>query len=132
MKDQENTMEAGGRTELWMKSLQNIVRKPYGWSYHEFGFSHNIWLDIARVGGVVSFLIFLVFTIRAFFTIHKSLALIKDNSLRIMVLAYGIAFLLVCSVEPILDANPYYLPLFCFYIGVFRSFIEEKKHTILT
>ena len=48
--DEYGASTAGGRTERWVKSIENIFYKPLGWDVKEFGLSHNLWLDVARAG----------------------------------------------------------------------------------
>ena len=50
---------AGGRTGLWQEALSKVVAKPLGWTSDHY--AHNLWLDTAKVGGVLSLVLLLWF-----------------------------------------------------------------------
>ena len=55
---------AGGRTEKWSGGLKSIITDPFGWELSRFGYAHNLWLDVARVAGVVPLIILIFFQFR--------------------------------------------------------------------
>jgi hypothetical protein len=114
---------AGGRTERWTKSIVNLWDKPLGWSVDDFGFSHNLWFDIARVGGTLSFILLLIFTIKNAVNIKKAILLIPQNALlNTAFICFGLSFYLLFFVEPIFDG---YFPLFvfyCFFLGIIAQY----------
>ncbi|WP_282050987.1 hypothetical protein [Maribacter aquivivus] len=114
---------AGGRTERWTKSIVNLWEKPLGWDVTDFGFSHNLWFDIARVGGTLSFILLLIFTIKNAVNIKKAILLIPQNALlNTAFICYGLSFYLLFFVEPIFDG---YFPLFvfyCFFLGIIAQY----------
>lgn len=119
---------AGGRTERWAKSIINLWEKPLGWPVEEFGFSHNLWFDIARVGGTLSFILLLIFTIKNAIRIKQAINLVSKNVLlNTVFICYGLSFYLLFFVEPIFDG---YFPLFvlyCFFLGVIAQYIINNK-----
>ncbi|MBU2901526.1 hypothetical protein [Maribacter dokdonensis] len=119
---------AGGRTERWSKSIVNLWEKPLGWDVSEFGFSHNLWFDIARVGGTLSFILLLIFTIKNAVYIKKAIFLIPKNALlNTAFICYGLSFYLLFFVEPIFDG---YFPLFvfyCFFLGIVTQYIINNQ-----
>ena len=119
---------AGGRTERWAKSIINLWEKPLGWPVEEFGFSHNLWFDIARVGGTLSFILLLLFTIKNVFQIKKAIALVPKNILlNTFFLCYGLSFYLLFFVEPIFDGYFPVFVLYCFFLGVIAQYIINNK-----
>ncbi|MDO6472182.1 hypothetical protein [Maribacter sp. 1_MG-2023] len=114
---------AGGRTERWTKSIVNLWEKPLGWDVTDFGFSHNLWFDIARVGGTLSFILLLIFTIKNALNIKRAILLIPQNALlNTAFICYGLSFYLLFFVEPIFDG---YFPLFvfyCFFLGIIAQY----------
>lgn len=66
----------GGRTSRWIKSLEYLFTKPLGWNVKEFGYSHNLWLDVLRAQGVIPFTLLIIYTIRSFFKIFDSHSLL--------------------------------------------------------
>jgi hypothetical protein len=119
---------AGGRTERWTKSIVNLWDKPLGWSVDDFGFSHNLWFDIARVGGTLSFILLLIFTIKNAVNIKRAIFLIPKNAiLNTAFICYGLSFYLLFFVEPIFDG---YFPLFvfyCFFLGIVTQYILNNE-----
>ena len=121
----------GGRTERWVKSLNYLFSHPLGWSVHDFGYSHNLWLDLARVAGVVPFIILVIFCVRSFFNLKSAASfnmnnMILNNQLRL----YGVAFFLIFMVEPILDGMFSLFAVFCLFIGLvnkYRSNLESEN-----
>ena len=121
---------AGGRTERWSKSIINLWEKPLGWSVDDFGFSHNLWFDIARVGGTLSFILLLIFTLKNIFQIKKAIGLVPKNVLlNTFFLCYGLSFYLLFFVEPIFDGYFPVFVLYCFFLGIVAQYIED--HTTI-
>ena len=119
---------AGGRTERWTKSLENLVQEPLGWEVTDFGYSHNLWLDAARVGTVICFILLIVFSLRSFNKIHK---FIRNKSISLplknLVLIYFIAFYLQFFVEPILDGSSQLFVFYCLFQGVVNESLTMEK-----
>ena len=119
----EDIASGGGRTERWYKSLQNIIHKPLGWNISEFGYSHNLWLDAARAGGVIPFGLLLIFCIKSFVNSKKTMSLEPYNiPFNIIILSYFMAFLLQFMVEPILDGAFLFFSLFCICTGAVKQY----------
>lgn len=112
----------GGRTERWSKSIENIFTKPTGWNVKDFGYSHNLWLDVARVSGVLPFTLLLLITFRFISHIRE---FVRSNSndlaIRTHILIYTLGFLLVFMVEPIFDGIFSLFTLFCLFVGLLRN-----------
>ena len=124
---------AGGRTERWEKSLVNLIEEPLGWPVEEFGFSHNLWFDVARGGSVISFLLLVLYTIRSVLQIKKTISINKNLiQLNTLFLIYGLAFLLLFMVEPIFDGYYSLFTLFCFYKGVLNKHYELQSNLLET
>lgn len=119
---------AGGRTERWTKSLVNLWEKPLGWPLDEFGFSHNLWLDIARVGGTLCFILLLIFTFNNIFKIRKAVHLNPKNILiNTLFICYGMSFYLLFFVEPIFDGYFPVFILYCFFLGIIAQYLQDGK-----
>lgn len=116
---------AGGRTERWSKSVVNLWDKPLGWPVEEFGFSHNLWLDVARVGGTLSFILLAIFTIYNLFKLKKSIVLDKTNiAINTIFIVYGCSFYLLFFVEPIFDGYFSLFILYCFFLGIVNEYLS--------
>ncbi|WP_291866334.1 hypothetical protein [Maribacter sp.] len=110
---------AGGRTERWMLSLESLITKPLGWSVDDFGYSHNFWLDVARMGGILTLFFLLLFSFRSFWQIAKIVVQKSTNYLlNGLILNYGLALFLLFFVEPILNGYFMSFIFFCFMVGM--------------
>ncbi|WP_423998826.1 hypothetical protein [Maribacter sp. IgM3_T14_3] len=122
---------AGGRTERWTKSIENLIDKPLGWDVTEFGYSHNLWLDAARVGTVICFILLVWFSIRSTINVYKvTKNKILPLRLKNLTLIYFIAFYLQFFVEPILDGSIQLFVFYCLFQGIINESLtlsEEKK-----
>lgn len=123
MEDGKDVASGGGRTGRWVKSMEYLFEKPLGWSEHEFGHSHNLWFDVLRVGGFLSFFFLLFFTTNAYSTVFRA---IKKNkklyAFNNQMIVYTMAFSLVFMVEPILEGMFDFFAFFCFFIGAVKKY----------
>lgn len=110
--------KAGGRTERWIGGLESIITDPFGWEFSRFGYAHNLWLDVARVAGVIPLTILLFFTVSSIKIWIKSLRILRnDLFLRSYVFIYFISIILLFNVEPIMEGMYLLFLLFCMFIG---------------
>ena len=109
----------GGRTYRWMRSLENMFEKPLGWSVDEFGYAHNLWLDVLREGGVIVFLLLIIFSVRCFKNIR---GLVRQDpgkiSFNTVIFTFFLAFMLLFMVEPIIDGSFQLFAIFCMFMGI--------------
>lgn len=129
LQESENAGSAGGRTELWSRSIDNLIKKPLGWSIDEFGYSHNMWLDTARSGTIISFLIIIVFTILSVQNIVKALKLNpKAYFFNATLLIFNIIIFLQFFVEPVFDSPLYLLFIFfCLIQGFITKYVQNME-----
>lgn len=120
---------AGGRTYRWIGSLESIFTDPWGWGLEKYGHAHNMWLDIARMGGAFSFLLYLAFTLSVFFSFYKLLKLETTKLfLKNYFIVYLIGFLLVFFVEPIMEGYYLLFLLFCIFTGIISQYVNNLKN----
>ncbi|MEE1963196.1 hypothetical protein V1387_10915 [Allomuricauda taeanensis] len=123
MEDSQDMASGGGRTDRWAKSMENLFKKPLGWSEHEFGHAHNLWFDVLRIGGFLSFFFLIFFTTNAYLTVFRAIK--KDKAayaLNNQIMVYTFAFSMVFMVEPILEGMFDFFAFFCFFIGVVKKY----------
>ncbi len=131
MENTEDVASGGGRTDRWVKSMENLFEKPMGWSEHEFGHAHNLWFDVLRIGGVLSFFFLIFFTTNAYRTVIRAIR--KDRgayALNNQIMVYTLAFSLVFMVEPILEGMFDFFAFFCFFIGVVKKYSTADNPVI--
>ncbi|MFS4492256.1 O-antigen ligase family protein [Maribacter sp. 2308TA10-17] len=132
MDDAKNVASAGGRSQRWEKAIENIFTKPMGWSKNEFGFAHNLWLDVAMVGGVMPMIFLFFFCVKSFFQVKKTIKLLPDQiSFNALVLTYAISFFLVFFVEPIMIGYFRLFSVFCIFIGILNGYNSRFSNTSL-
>lgn len=109
---------AGGRTERWIGGLESIITDPFGWEFSRFGYAHNLWLDVARVAGVIPLFFLIIFTFVSFKTWLKTLKLLSsDLFMRSYIFIFFISIILLFNVEPIMEGMYLLFLLFCMFIG---------------
>lgn len=119
---------AGGRTERWSKSIINLWEEPLGWQLTEFGYSHNMWFDVARVGGTLSFILLLIFTVVNVITIKNAIQTDHKNILlNTIFICYNLSFYLLFFVEPVFDGYFPVFILYCFFLGIISQYIQDGK-----
>ncbi len=119
---------AGGRTERWEKSFEILWEKPLGWSLDEFGYSHNLWLDVLRVGGIISFILLLIVSFLSFKMLFKNLRRNKEIDPFLGTTAvFFMAFNLLFFVEPIFEGYFEIFVLHCFYLGLLSAYTKNKS-----
>lgn len=116
--DEVGIVTAGGRTEKWIGALESLFTDPFGWELSRLGYAHNLWLDVARVAGIIPFVLLLFFTVSSIKTWLKSLKLLKCNLfLRNYIFFYFISIILVFNVEPIMEGMYLLFLFFCMFVG---------------
>ena len=116
----DDTSNLGGRSDIWLKSFEMIWKHPFGWANSsEFSrYAHNLWLDIFRVGGVISFFMYVFITILVIFKFYKIYKNLNDISFKSYIFVFGVGMLLLFMVEPILDGFIYPLSILLLNLGL--------------
>jgi hypothetical protein len=124
--DEAGIGTAGGRTERWIGSLESIATDPFGWEITRYGYAHNLWLDVARISGVIPLLFLVFFTISSFKTWMRTLGILKNSLvIRSYIFIFFIGIILVFIVEPIMEGMYLLFLLFCLFVG-FLNGIRKK------
>ncbi len=117
---------AGGRSQRWEKSLVNLWEEPLGWDYQEFGHSHNLWLDVARVSGILPFLLLVAFSIRSFINTRKVIIKNPGNiALNNLIIAFSLAIFLQFFVEPIFEGVFHLFVFYCLFQGIINGYLQN-------
>ena len=101
----------GNRTVRWLEALHQLFISPFGWAENNGTtdyFVHNMWLDIAKVVGIIPFVTLLICTISSFRVLFKLIKLKKDVVVA-MLLSLNICFFLSCFVEPVYGGLHFFL-----------------------
>jgi O-antigen ligase len=123
---------AGGRSWKWEKSAEYIFTKPIGWQIDDIGLSHNLWLDTARVSGILGFFLLALFTIKTTIASFKKILQKYSNkesyNLEGLLLIYILAFNLLFFVEPIMEGYFSCFTMFCFIAGIQSNRINQYNN----
>ncbi len=118
---------AGGRTELWSNSFDKILSNPLGWKSDKYG--HNMWLDTAKVSGMIPLAFLLFYTIKSIVNAKKVfLTNNLDASLRLCFGLFTIISLIFFFGEPILEGNIFLFIFFCFQQGIIKRSMELQHY----
>lgn len=130
LQESDNTGSAGGRTDRWVKSFFHLFDKPLGWDLREFGYSHNLWLDVARATGSLPFLLLLVFSIRTLIKTRRAVLLNRSNlALNSIFISYTIAANLLFFVEPVVEGIFSFFLVYCFLQGIINRYLHNLEVT---
>lgn len=119
---------AGGRTELWIMALENFIESPLGWDARRH--SHNVWLDIAKVGGIIPFILFIIFNIKNLINVRRLFKLNRDeDSLEINMTftLFTAGALIYFFVEPVLEGSFYAITFYCSLQGILKGYLVQQE-----
>lgn len=121
---QDDDVNTGGyRTELAMDVVNKLSENPWGGLEH-MRYAHNMWLDSARVAGIVPLFLLSLITIlyiHSLWRIYKLRILIDDNGCNEIIVIIGVALLVYMNVEPILEGVPLLFAFFTILLGILRG-----------
>ena len=115
----------GTRTIRWKDSIGNILIYPFGWGSmgREF-LIHNMWLDIARIAGIIPFLILAYMTINTFIKTIR-LLISHERTISYLLLGLNICFFASCFVEPIYGGT--HLNLYFMLMGTVNYLTRKNR-----
>lgn len=123
---------SGGDSERfyrWLYGLSNLFMHPFGWNdptlSHQY-FMHNLWLDVARVSGIIPFICLLVATIRTIKNVYKLSKLSKSATTIILISIFSTVFM-ACFMEPALEAKQVAVYFFVFIWGVIEGGLNNNS-----
>ncbi len=115
---------AGGRTELWLEALGELLVSPLGWEQH--GYAHNIWLDMAKIGGWFAFVPFMLATF-LYFKRLWSLIRLPYSNLALLLISMNVAMLLASFVEPVIEGSMLFFAFLMFLWGMTVSVVNKSR-----
>lgn len=129
LRESDNAGSAGGRTERWSKSLEYIFSNPSGWKIEAFGYSHNMWFDVARYSGVIPFILLIIISLKFYYKTFKAIRVNKDALLlNTQILVYSIASFLIFFVEPIMEGLFFLFVSYCMFQGIVHGYLEKYSN----
>lgn len=121
----EDLSTMGTRTERWATALGYLFTRPFGWANSgQTYYVHNMWLDIARISGIIPFLLLSYFSYDSF---RNAFHLIKrrESPLAYMILGLNVCFFASCFVEPIYGGT--HFMLYCMLWGTSSALLKKNN-----
>ena len=129
--ERSSITEGGDRTWRWVDALGRLFTSPLGWSNEDiYTYVHNMWLDIARVSGIIPFVFFTTATIKIVNT-NISLFNMKNSELSLLLVLLFASVFLSYMIEPVIEANIFYLMIFTWIWGIEREVEYGMKRKIV-
>lgn len=117
--------DAGSRTEKWLDAICRIFIYPFGWYKDiDYTYTHNLWLDVARLTGIFPFIAILGATITSV-TDTLKIYRIKGDYCALTLISILVIFYLESFVEPVLEGFDLFFYLMCMFMGVQRQFLKS-------
>lgn len=129
---EENDIQSGGgRIELWKHYGSQILSNPWGnmtLSPNGNRFAHNLWIDVARIAGLIPFIFISLFTLSSLKAITRYIKNQRiDKYSRTLVLCYSIGFFIQFSLEPIMEGAFILFTFFCIMMGIINMMNRVYK-----
>lgn len=126
----DDTQQLGGRVALWKYYGGQILEYPFGGMLypHEISrFAHNVFLDVARVAGVIPMAALLLFVVLSLIKLVRVLRMdALPAQLKNMLLLLFVAFITSFMVEPIIEGCFNLFALFFFFCGMVCQLAENE------
>ncbi len=119
------TSTAGGRSYKWSMALENLFKFPMGWDDRD-GHAHNLWLDIARVSGILPLLPFLLTTYSHLKNILYLIRKQTKSNFVILLISINIAMLLSSFVEPVIEGSLLFFCILMMIWGITKNIAMEN------
>ena len=129
-REESSTYDAssmGGRRDMWLSAIGDMFVNPFGWKPVGYRFAHNMWLDIARVAGLLAFIPFLVTTILQCNNLLKLLRNKYLTNFTAIIISVNISMLLSSAVEPVIEGSLLFFCLLMMIWGITKSLAVENK-----
>jgi hypothetical protein len=117
----------GGRSDMWLSAIGSLFTSPFGWEPVGYTFAHNMWLDIARMAGLLAFIPFLIATI-----LHgKNLLKLFHNryitNFTAIIISINVAMLFSSFTEPVIEGSLLFFCILMMIWGITKSLAMENK-----
>lgn len=123
----ENIGTMGDRSYRWREAIVNLFKHPLGWANNgEIYYVHNMWLDIARISGIIPFILLVYMTYDSFKTAFMLIKYYK-STIAYMMLGLNVCFFASCFGEPIYGGT--HFMLYCMLWGT-ENVLKKRKYIV--
>lgn len=123
------SLQEDGRFEMYKEVSKEMFNYPMGGDKMPvIGYAHNLWLDTAKMVGIIPFFLLLIYTIMTILTLLKFIKnkYIQDEK-KYLITSIYISMTLNFMVEPILEGVPYMFIMMCIINGSTRYILDSTK-----
>lgn len=117
----------GGRLYMWLSAFESLFTSPFGWEPVGYTFAHNMWLDIARMAGLLAFIPFLIVTILHGINLLKLFHNRYITNFTAIIISLNVAMLLSSFVEPVIEGSLLFFCILMMIWGITKSLAMENK-----
>lgn len=121
-----NAASMGGRSDMWLSAIKDMFIHPFGWNPVGYTYAHNMWLDIARIAGLLAFIPFLIATILHIKNLLKSIRSKYFTNFTAIIFSINVSMLLSSFVEPVIEGSLLFFCLLMMIWGITKSLTVEK------
>ncbi len=123
----EDAVTGGDRFWRWGDALVRMFKYPLGWinQYAPYNYVHNLWLDVARMGGVFPFVFLLIPTIASLRNTYRIFKR-KNSNLSVVIISVYSCMFVASLMEPVIEGCVYYFLLFCWMWGIEQEIVGEN------
>lgn len=115
------------RYEVWQEVITQMPDFPWGGRYMiiSAAYAHNIWLDQMYDAGILAMLLLLTFHIVQIPILVRLFRLDMLIKVHLFVLCTVVAFMAAFMQAPVIQANPVYFGISCFFFGSVSRFTTD-------
>lgn len=119
-----NIAEFGGRSDRWSDAISNLFTNLFGWKRKSY--AHNLWLDLAAVGGWLALFPFLIASFKTFVNVKKVIKK-QVTPFRLVLLSTFLSMFFNSMVEPVIEGSLLFFGLFLMIWGMLKSVTFESR-----
>ena len=125
-------MTLGNRLWRWVDAIGRVFTSPLGWEGKaEYNYVHNLWLDVAMIGGIFPFLFIVLATIRGIKHVAQ-LRHTKNDIIIVLLIGLTVASFASAFMEPVMIGCDLYFYLMCMFWGLAYQYRLNLKYGIST
>lgn len=127
MRIDQDTVTGGDRFWRWGDAFVRMFRYPMGWinEHAPYNYVHNLWLDVARMGGIIPFVFLLIPTITSLsntFRLFKR----KSSNLSVVIISLYSCMFVAAFMEPVIEGCIFFFLLFCWLWGIEQEVVRNN------
>lgn len=128
----ESSLGDDPRFEAWSLAITGLFDHPMGGRLTDVGiyYAHNTWLDIGVDGGVISLVLFGVFTLTSIVILYQFLKIKHPPTLKVLIISIHAGFFITFLFEPVMQGLMDYFTFYCFLVGVLLRINIDKINSL--